>query len=161
MECRIAAAQLVQNARKSIDAYGAAMEPLCRQTGMPRMAMDILLFLANNPGYDTARDICQFRGLKPGIVSAYVERLAVEGFLERQQVPGDRRKTRLALTDKAQPLVDKGRRMQRAFALRIMEGLTEEELRQFVHCLKVFERNLESIRQNGLTDEMECGMEME
>ena len=161
MEWRIAAAQLVQNARKSIDAYGVAMEPLCQQTGMPRMAMDILLFLANNPGCDTARDICQFRGLKPGIVSAYVERLAAEDFLERQQVPGDRRKTRLALTEKAQPLVDKGRRMQRAFALRTMEGLTEAELHQFVQCLKVFDRNLEFIRQNGLTDEMECGMEME
>lgn len=38
---------------------GAA--PLCERTGMAQGAVDILLFLANNPGLDTARDICLYR----------------------------------------------------------------------------------------------------
>lgn len=68
---------------------------------MAQPAVDILLFLANNPGRDTARDICTYRKLKPAIVSFHVDKLAREGYLLRQAVPGDRRKCRLVPTEKA------------------------------------------------------------
>ena len=74
------------------DAYHVAMQPLCEKTGLPPTALDILMFLANNPGYDTARDVCRCRGLKPGLVSFHVERLVSDGYLQRQSIPGDRRK---------------------------------------------------------------------
>ena len=76
------------------EAYTAAMRPLTEELDMAQPAVDILLFLANNPGMDTARDICTYRHLKPAIVSFHVEKLAGEGYLERQPVPGDRRKCR-------------------------------------------------------------------
>ena len=45
--------------------YDRTMEPLCSQYHISRMELDILLFLANNPGYDTAKDIvCQKRFTK-------------------------------------------------------------------------------------------------
>ncbi len=149
MERHLAAAQLVQNARKFMDAYGVLMTPMCQETGMPRTALDILLFLANNQGYDTAGDICRYRGLKPGIVSMHVETLVREGLLERQNVPGDRRKTRLALTDKARDLVSRGRAVQREMAQQMMEGLTREDIRHFCRCLEVFDQNLDRIRQGA------------
>ena len=64
------------------------MQPLCRREGLASNGVDILLFLANNPGLDTARDICTYRGLKPGIVSFHVEKLVQEGYLLRQPAPG-------------------------------------------------------------------------
>ena len=76
--------------------------------------LDILLFLANNPAYNTAKDICQCRGVKPGIVSVHVDRLVNLGLLARQDVPGDRRKTRLVCTDQAAPLIARGRTQQQA-----------------------------------------------
>ena len=85
-------------------AYTAAMRPLTEELDMAQPAVDILLFLANNPGMDTARDICTYRHLKPAIVSFHVEKLAGEGYLERQPVPGDRRKCRLVCTEKAGPV---------------------------------------------------------
>lgn len=71
------------------------LQPLCREAELPALALDILLFIANNPDKSTARDVCQFRGMKPGIVSFHVDRLAAAGLLERRPVPGDRRKTQL------------------------------------------------------------------
>ena len=62
-------------ARQLLEGYAAAMQPLCRREGLAPNGVDILLFLANNPGLDTARDICTYRGLKPGIVSFHVEKL--------------------------------------------------------------------------------------
>ena len=63
------------------EAYTAAMRPLTEELDMAQPAVDILLFLANNPGMDTARDICTYRHLKPAIVSFHVEKLAGEGYL--------------------------------------------------------------------------------
>lgn len=89
--------------RRFETAYASAMRPLAEQLSMAQPAVDILLFLANNPGRDTARDICTYRKLKPAIVSFHVDKLAREGYLLRQAVPGDRRKCRLVPTEKAAP----------------------------------------------------------
>ena len=94
LESQITATRMFYNANKFRDAYQIALQPLCEETGLPQTAVDILLFLANNPGYDTARDICRCRGLKPGLVSFHVDRLVSEGFLERRDIPGDRRSAR-------------------------------------------------------------------
>ena len=71
--------QVYTAARQLLEGYAAAMQPLCRREGLAPNGVDILLFLANNPGLDTARDVCTYRGLKPGIVSFHVEKLLHEG----------------------------------------------------------------------------------
>ena len=125
-------------------------QPLCREAGLPPMAVDILLFIANNPEQATASGICQLRGLKPGIVSVHVDRLVSEGLLERREVPGDRRKTHLATTPAAAAIIEKGRALQRRFAARLIDGLSEQDLAALHGTLTVMDRNLESIRQKGL-----------
>ena len=101
----LTASAMFANAARFSDAYHAALSPLCAETGLPPAAADILLFLANNPGCETAGAICRMRGLKPAIVSFHIDRLVGEGFLQRQPVPGDRRKTALVLTEKAAPVI--------------------------------------------------------
>lgn len=44
--------------------YDQSLEPVCKKYQLTRMELDILLFLANNPGYDTAKDIIE-RGGSP------------------------------------------------------------------------------------------------
>lgn len=142
----LTASAMFANAARFSDAYHAALSPLCAETGLPPAAADILLFLANNPGCETAGAICRMRGLKPAIVSFHIDRLVGEGFLQRQPVPGDRRKTALVLTAQAQPIVAKGRELQRAFADRLAEGLSAEDLAHFRRCVAIFDRNIEQIR---------------
>ncbi len=62
------------------------------------------MFLVNNPKYKTASDIVEVRKIKANLVSVNVDKLVQEGYLERQAVEGDRRKTKLICTDKAQPV---------------------------------------------------------
>lgn len=50
--------QVYTAARQLLEGYTAAMQPLCRREGLAPNGVDILLFLANNPGLDTARDVC-------------------------------------------------------------------------------------------------------
>ena len=82
-EWNLTGSRMFSHAAKFIDAYHMVLQPLCRATGLPPMAVDILLFIANNPENNTASNVCQCRGLKPGIVSVHVDRLVNEGLLVR------------------------------------------------------------------------------
>ena len=136
------ASQFYVMARRLEDAYAAQMRSLCKETGVAQTAMDILLFLHNNPGYDTARDICTYRQLKPALVSLYVENLVQSGHLRRESVPEDRRKCRLILTDQALPVIQKGLAVQSAFTARMLDGLSEEDLAAGQRCLAAINRNI-------------------
>lgn len=145
-ELTLTASVMFANAVRFTDAYHAVIAPLCEKTQLPPAAVDILLFLANNPGHDTAAAVCRMRGLKPGIVSFHVDRLVTEGYLLRQGVPGDRRKTMLLCTEKAAPIIAQGRVLQHSFAEQLASGLSEEDLAHFRRCIAVFDRNIERIR---------------
>ena len=67
--------QVYTGARQLLEGYAAAMQPLCRREGLAPNGVDILLFLANNPGLDTARDICETQLLKKSAVSRVAEGL--------------------------------------------------------------------------------------
>ena len=64
-------------------AYSAMCRPLCRELKLTQTAFDILLFLANNPGHDTASDIVELRRIKANLVSVNVNRLVEEGYLDK------------------------------------------------------------------------------
>ena len=127
-------------------AYEGWCKPLCRELGMPQMAFDILIFLSVNPALCTARDINRHHGLKENILSVNINKLVSEGYLERRTVEGDRRKVRLALTDKAQPIITRGKRALDEFNRLIQEGLTPEELAIFNKCLRVAGENARRIQ---------------
>ena len=136
------AVQMHGHARAFEEAYAVVLRPLCAELSLPQNALDILLFLANNPGYDTARDICLYRRLKPGIVSLHVESLAREGYLERRPVPGDRRKCGLRCTELAQPIIREGQALQQSFMQQIAAGMTEADLEVCLRCIRTMEANL-------------------
>ena len=131
-------ATLFSHANKMTQAYHIMLTPLCKEAGLPPLALDILLFLANNPEHNTAKDICRMRGHKSGIVSVHVERLVNDGLL-------DRRQTRLICTEQAQALIERGRQVQWQFGRRLLEGLPEEDLAPMRRCLERMDGNLNGI----------------
>lgn len=149
----LTASQVYTYSRLLLDAYAGIMRPLSAELNMAQTAVDILMFLANNPGYDTAKDICTMRHLKPGIVSFHVEKLVQEGYLERQNVPGDRRKCRLVCTEKAASIIEKGRALQAKFMRQMTKGLEKEQIDTLVTCLETFEKNLSGIAQMQFEEE--------
>lgn len=152
---RITAAHVFGGTKKFMDAYGRAMFPLCEETGLPMPAIDMLLFLANNPGYDTAKDICKLRGFKPAIVSFHVDKMVEEGYLERKTDEHDRRKFCLAYTDKATDIIERGREIQLLFAKKMLDGISDEDAKTMKRCFDMFSKNLEDILKNGLGGESE------
>jgi len=56
--------------QKFVVGYNAACKPLCQELKLPQTALDILLFLVNNPEYKTASDIVR-HALVQRIIAAY------------------------------------------------------------------------------------------
>lgn len=131
--------------RKIALAYSAVCKPLCRQLELPQTAFDILMFLGNNPDYKTASEIVEIRHIKANLVSVNVDRLVREGYLMRRGVEGDRRKTELLCTEKAQPIIARGRQLQNAFSERLFAGMDKEARRAFSEAMHLIEHNLNEL----------------
>ena len=88
----------IEFAQKINLAYNSVCKPLLHKFNLPQTAFDILMFLANNPEYTTARDIVEVRKIKANLVSVNVDRLVCDGYIIRKETKGDRRKTQLICT---------------------------------------------------------------
>ena len=132
-------------ARKTALAYNVICKPLCQELNLPQTAFDILMFLGNNPSYRTASDIVEIRHIKANLVSVNVDRLVKEGYLSRQAVRGDRRKTELICTELARPVIRRGQELQRAFFERLLENTDEKTRAAFFAAIEIMEKNLDKI----------------
>ena len=121
-------------ANKTALAYSAVCKPLCQELGLPQ----------------TASDIVEVRHIKANLVSVNVDKLVHEGLLTRCPVPNDRRKTELLCTEKAQPIIQRGRALQEAFFDRLLNGIDEARLNVFYGTLEQMGRNLDEILEGEL-----------
>lgn len=125
--------------------YYNMCKPVCHQFNLPQTAFDILMFLANNPEYKTARDIVDIRKIKANLVSVNVDKLVNEGFLIRESTADDRRKTLLICTPKAQPIIDRGHLLQENFFKELLGNIPLEQKETFFKTLEIIDNNLDAI----------------
>ena len=70
-------------ASKTAKAYESFCRPVCKKHRINQTCLDVILFLANNPEYNTARDLCELRGIRSGNASVAIDTLAGRGLLTR------------------------------------------------------------------------------
>ena len=138
--------------RKLALAYTAVCKPLCQTLKLPQTAFDILLFLANNPAYQTAADIVEVRKSKANLVSVNVDKLVRDGYLTRESMPGDRRKTRLLCTEKAQPIILQGRQLQSAFLQRLFAHTDQQMQDAFLKTIAIMDKNLNELLEGDIAE---------
>ncbi len=131
-------------------AYRKICKPLCSEVGLAQTAFDILMFLGNNPECNTARDIVEIRHIKANLVSVHVERLVEEGYLLRRPVKADRRKTELICTQRALPIIERGRLLQKTFIERLLAGMDEAARQAFASALYGIEQNIDAILEEDV-----------
>ena len=138
--------------RKLALAYTAVCKPLCQTLKLPQTAFDILLFLANNPAYQTAADIVEVRKIKANLVSVNVDKLVRDGYLTREPMPGDRRKTRLLCTEKAQPIILQGRQLQSAFLQRLFAHTDQQMQDAFLKTISIMDKNINELLEGDIAE---------
>lgn len=133
---------------KMAHAYSVMCKPLCQEIKLPQTAFDILMFLSNNPQYKTARDIVEVRKIKANLVSINVDRLVKEGYLERREVAGDRRKTELVCTSQADSIIEKGRLVQKDFKDTLFNNMDDSMKEILFKGMEIMEDNLDRILED-------------
>ncbi len=127
-----------QNAIKAL--YASCVEAVCEKHKITRMELDILLFLANNPHFDTATEIIEIRYLSKSQVSASVKLLEKCGYLKKEYAKDNRKTAHLKICDKASDIVADGKQAQERFVEIMLRGFSEDEKecirRYFEHIWK-------------------------
>ncbi len=108
--------------------YNVTMDQAAKKMSVTRTEIDILLFLANNPQYDTAADIVRVRHLTKSHVSTSVASLVRTGMLERVYKEGNSKTIHLNIMPSAQKIINEGRSAQEEFIGVLLDGIDSKDL---------------------------------
>ncbi|MCI8531671.1 MAG: MarR family transcriptional regulator [Lachnospiraceae bacterium] len=124
--------------------YEQCIHAACAQHGLIKTEMDILLFLHNNPGFDTATDIVKLRHLSKSHVSKSIQSLKERGWLTAFYQDNNRRTIHLKLCKAADAAIADGLQAQSRFASVLLADFTEEEKKQLQTLLCRIMNNLQT-----------------
>lgn len=139
-----------QNAIKTL--YARCVEAVCGKHKITRMELDILLFLANNPRFDTATDIVELRYLSKSQVSAAIKKLEEGGFVRKEYADNNRKTAHLKICEAAWPMITDGKEAQEKFVSIMLQGLSSEETACIRGCFQRMWKNIDSY----LKERAEC-----
>lgn len=137
-------------ASKQTELYDRVKLKICKDYNIAQTAFDVVMFLFNNPEYNTAKDICERRGIKSGIVSVELEKLVKNSYVIKKTDEQDRRKQRLFLSEKTADIVRDGSKMQKIFAEKLQGDLTEEEKRIYEIAVSKIFANILRLEREGM-----------
>ena len=110
-------------------AYTKIIRQVAEEHQMTKLEIDILLFLNNNPSFDTAKDIVALRALSKSNVSKAVEALHKRGYLQIAEDKKDRRTQHLYIETAASHIVNQAATAQQHFFELLYKGISDEERR--------------------------------
>ena len=122
--------------------YEKKVLPVCQKFGLTYMEFTVLMFLANHPQYDTAAQIVKIRHLTKSHVSVSLRTLQEKQLVEGMYYPGNRKNLHLKVTDAAHPIVQEGRKAQKAFSEILVRDFTPEEAAQLKYLIEKLENNM-------------------
>ena len=105
----------------------------------------ILIDLLWNQGEMSQQQLADQMQKDKNSVTKLVDAIEKKGFVVRQQNPHDRRSNTIVLTEKAEQLKI-GAKQKGIYILdKMLEGISEEELRNFLQTLDKLDKNMSSI----------------
>ena len=133
--------------------YERRMVPISTSFDLTSMELAILLFLANNPEYDTAKDITKKRHLTKSPVSVSVRDLEERGFIRKERRDGNNRTFHLVLLSSSDDIIHEGQRAQAEFLSSVTTGFSDRETELFQTFVDRMNKNvlcsLDQLRKEG------------
>lgn len=130
--------------------YGGKISKIAADYDMTKVEIDVLLFLYNNPQYNTAKEIVEVRHIAKSYVSKAVDLLVKRGYLCVKEDATDRRVVHLTILDDASGVVEQARKVQEDVLKVLLEGITEEELLAFEKIMRKMAENIEKDKRGEI-----------
>ena len=97
------------------EVYKNMISPVYEKYKLTYMEFTVLMFLANNPQYNTATQIVRYRHLAKSHVSISIRSLQERGLILGEHKGGNHRTIHLSVSDKARDIIAVGRAAQNKF----------------------------------------------
>lgn len=121
--------------------YQDTVLPVRKKYGLTYMEFGVLMFLYNNPQYNTAAQIVSMRHIPKSHVSISVKSLMEKGLLHGEKCK-DKRAVRLSVTEFAEEIARSGKSAQKNFVDTLYGGFSEAERSAFSALLDKMETNV-------------------
>lgn len=125
--------------------YTISLEPVCKKYNLTKMQLDILLFLANNPKYDTATEIVEQRQLTKSHVSTSIKSLTEKKYLQSAYLPDNKKTVHLKLSSTTNKIIKDGHEAQKNFIKMIFRDFTNEEKHNMANNFSKILNNIHQI----------------
>lgn len=121
--------------------YAISLEPVYKQYDLTKMELDILLFLANNPEYDSAKDIIERRQLAKSHVSTSIKSLIEKEYLKPAYLHNNKKTVHLILLDSSIEIIKAGQLAQKKFIETIFKDFTKTEKQIIINSFSKISQN--------------------
>lgn len=122
--------------------YNSSFKSELNRYDMSQAEADIILFLKNNPDFNTARDICNMRGLAKSNVSTSLRELKRKKYITVSCDGNSKKLHRLFLNDEHKDIFNKLAEIQKKCFAEMLNGITKEEVQFFIEFLKKCDKNI-------------------
>ncbi len=136
---------LLETASKMRGIQNKFYKKISDETGLHYTALEIIIFLYDNPVNNTAKEICSLLNLKSNLVSFHVDKLVSNGFLAREYLDSDRRKIKLLVTEKCVNVAKRCNEIRTMLCEKFLFNCTKEELIAFFNFISKLNKNADSI----------------
>lgn len=124
------------------DLYLQMVSPVFKKHGLTFMEFTVLMFLHNNPQYNTASEIVKYRHLTKSHVSLAVQTLKQKNLIDCQYQGKNRRSIHLYVQDNALEIIQDGALAQKEFRAVLHDGLNEEEIERINQYTEHINQNI-------------------
>lgn len=139
------ATEILLKAHNFTKLYRKLQNYVCSKYDISNVELDVLLFLNNNPGYDTAKDIVELRGIAKSYVSKAVDLLIKKELISAVADKNDKRIVHLKIEDKSKDIIEDGRVGQDNFLDIIYKDISNEERENLQKTLDKITRNIREV----------------
>ena len=118
------------------------MEEATEKLSITHTEIEIIMFLFNNPDYDTAKDISELRKFPKYCVSKAVDDLIKKDYLESFIDISDRRILHLKLKEPSKPVIKLSQKIRTHFLEIICQGIDDREKEELLKILNTISINV-------------------
>lgn len=118
------------------------MEEATEKLSITQTQIEIIMFLFNNPDYDTAKDISELRKFPKSCVSKAVDDLIKKNYLESLVDISDRRIIHLKLKESSKQVIKLSQKIRTHFLEIICQGISDKEKEELLKILNTISINV-------------------
>lgn len=118
------------------------MEEATEKLSITQTQIEIIMFLFNNPDYDTAKDISELRKFPKSCVSKAVDDLIKKNYLESLVDISDRRIIHLKLKEPSKQVIKLSQKIRAHFLEIICQGISDKEKEELLKILNTISINV-------------------